>query len=81
MNTTSSSEDEDPLQEARAYNRSIYLMVSMPYLLLGAIGFGVYRGMRSANKKLRLEAAGNDTLAEATLPTELPAEPGVDEKT
>ena len=33
MNTASGSEASDPLQEARAYNRSIYLMVAMPYLL------------------------------------------------
>jgi hypothetical protein len=80
MNTTSSSEDEDPLQEARAYNRSIYLMVSMPYLLLGAIGLGVYRGMKSATKRNRPEVAGNDMPAEIGQPAQpLPA-PGIDEK-
>jgi hypothetical protein len=31
---------------ARAYNQSIYLMVGMPYLLLGTVGFLVYRGLR-----------------------------------
>ena len=46
MNTSSGSEAGDPLQEARAYNSSIYLMVSMPYLLLGAVGFLVYRGYK-----------------------------------
>jgi hypothetical protein len=46
MNTTSGSESDDPLQEARAYNRSIYLMVAMPYLLLGAVGFMIYRGYK-----------------------------------
>jgi hypothetical protein len=46
MNTTSGSESDDPLQEARAYNRSIYLMVAMPYMLLGAVGFMIYRGYK-----------------------------------
>jgi hypothetical protein len=50
MNTTSSSEDDDPLREARAYNNSIYLMVSMPYLLLGTVGILVYRGIRTAQR-------------------------------
>jgi hypothetical protein len=51
MNTTSGSEGDDPLQEARAYNQSIYLMVAMPYCLLSLISFGVYRGFRTAAKK------------------------------
>lgn len=50
MNTSSSSEDDDPLREARAYNRSIYVMVAMPYLLLGTVGFLIYRGIKSAQK-------------------------------
>jgi hypothetical protein len=50
MNTSSSSEDDDPLREARAYNRSIYLMVAMPYLLLGTVGFLIYRGIKAAQK-------------------------------
>ncbi len=50
MNTTSGSEGDDPLQEARAYNQSIYLMVAMPYGLLGIISFLVYRGYRIARK-------------------------------
>lgn len=51
MNTSSSSEDDDPLREGRAYNRSIYLMLPVPYLLLGAISFGVYRGYVKARKQ------------------------------
>jgi hypothetical protein len=50
MNTSSSSEDDDPLREARAYNQSIYLMVAMPYVLFGALGFMVYRGIKTAQK-------------------------------
>jgi hypothetical protein len=34
------------MREARAYNRSIYVMVSMPYLLLGVFGFLIYRGVK-----------------------------------
>ena len=34
------------MREARAYNQSIYLMVGMPYLLLGAFSWWVYRGLR-----------------------------------
>lgn len=29
-----------------AYNRSIYLMIGVPYLLLSGVGFLVYRGCR-----------------------------------
>ena len=36
----------DPFQEARAYNHAIYLMVGMPYLLLGTVGFLIYRGLK-----------------------------------
>jgi hypothetical protein len=50
MNTASSSEDDDPLREARAYNRSIYLMAGMPYLLLGTVGFMLYRGFKAAQR-------------------------------
>ena len=46
MNTASSSEDNDPQREARAYNHSIYIMVAMPYLLLGAVGLLIYRGRK-----------------------------------
>ena len=38
--------DTDPRREAKAYNDSIYLMVGMPYLMLGAFGFYVYRGLK-----------------------------------
>ena len=44
----SGQEDDDPLRESRAYNQSIYLFVSAPYLLLGVFGLLVYRGMRRA---------------------------------
>ena len=46
MNTTSGSESDDPLQEARAYNRSIYLMLAVPYTLVGFGAFYCYRHLR-----------------------------------
>lgn len=30
----------------RAYNSSIYLMIGVPYLSLGIVGFAIYRGVR-----------------------------------
>ena len=46
MASSSGSEDDDPQREGRAYNQSIYLMVGMPYLLLGIFGLLIYRGYR-----------------------------------
>lgn len=43
---TSGAEDEDRIREGLAYNQSIYLMVGMPYLLIGSIGVLIYRGSR-----------------------------------
>jgi hypothetical protein len=45
-NQTSGAEEEDQYREARAYNHSIYLMVGMPYLLLGVLGYKIYRGLK-----------------------------------
>jgi hypothetical protein len=41
-----------------AYNYSIYLMAGMPYLLLGAFGFLVYRGRR-LNSAAEQQAPGD----------------------
>ena len=38
--------EEDQARLAHAYNNSIYLMVGMPYFLLGTVGFLVYRHLR-----------------------------------
>jgi hypothetical protein len=46
LTVTSGSDDDDPLQEAKAYGNSIYLMVGMPYVLLGGVGFLIYRGYK-----------------------------------
>jgi hypothetical protein len=43
---TSGAEDEDREREGLAYNHSIYLMVGMPYLLLGSVSFLIYRSRR-----------------------------------
>jgi hypothetical protein len=40
-------EEQEGLQMARAYNNSIYLFVAMPYLLVGGVGFLVYRGYKN----------------------------------
>lgn len=39
-------EDDDPMREARAYNRSILFMVSVPYALLGGLGLLMWRSYR-----------------------------------
>jgi hypothetical protein len=52
---SSGAEEDDQAREAMAYNHSIYLMVSMPYLLLGGVGFWVYRAIRA--KALAEQAA------------------------
>jgi hypothetical protein len=43
---TSIVDEDDRVREAQAYNWCIYLMVSMPYLLLGGVGCLVYRGLK-----------------------------------
>jgi hypothetical protein len=59
--STSDAEEDEQLREARAYNYSIYLMVGMPYLLLGLVGFGIYRGLRCKQAREKT-AHGNGTL-------------------
>lgn len=48
------------MQLSRAYNNSIYLMVGVPYLALGTVGFMVYRHLRvrAANEALPIRAEG-----------------------
>lgn len=50
--STNDSEDEVNNLPA-AYNNSIYLMVSVPYLTLGFGGFLIYRGLRQNAEYLR----------------------------
>ena len=42
--------DPDPFREARAYHFSVYLMVGMPYLLLGTVGLLIYRAVRHKDR-------------------------------
>ncbi len=46
----SEEEQEDPMREAKGYNQSIYLMVGTPYLLLGGVGFLIYRSVKTGRK-------------------------------
>ena len=62
MNTASSSEDNDPQREARAYNHSIYIMVAMPYLLLGTVGLLIYRGVRTAQSRNAVDSRKRDKM-------------------
>jgi hypothetical protein len=38
--------NDDPLAEAKAYNRSIYLMIGVPYAIFAAGGVYCYRHLR-----------------------------------
>ena len=51
---SSGADEDDRVREAQAYNWSIYLMVSMPYLLLGIVGSLVYRGLKVRPRAERL---------------------------
>ena len=49
MAAASGTEDEDETiarNTAAAMNQSIYLMVSVPYVLLGGVGYLIYRAYR-----------------------------------
>jgi hypothetical protein len=64
----------DPFKEANAYNWSIYLMVAMPYLLLGTVGFLVYRGLKQKARAEQLaadlaQAGGEGDLASCPSPS------------
>lgn len=47
-------EDDDPYREAKAYNRSILFMLTMPYLLTATVGFLIYRGVKAGQKQQAL---------------------------
>ena len=42
-----------PNNTATAFNRSIYLMVSVPYITLAVVGFLIYRGCRKNAEYLK----------------------------
>lgn len=70
---TSGAEAQDAEAESRAYNNSIYLMVAMPYLLLGGMGLMIYRGYRRQAKQLPQQSsvAGAESggIGHVSLPT------------
>jgi hypothetical protein len=43
---TSGGADEQGIGNAAAYNHSIYIMVGVPYLSFGIVGFMIYRGVK-----------------------------------
>jgi hypothetical protein len=59
---TSSSEAQEAeanQNNAAAYNQSIYLMVGMPYLLLGGISYMIYRGVKKNEAYFQARGRGN----------------------
>jgi hypothetical protein len=46
VDASSENYDDDPLAEARAYNRSIYMMIGVPYTIFAVGGFYCYRHLR-----------------------------------
>lgn len=63
MAAPSGPEDDDPTKEARAYNSNIYLMVTMPYALLGLIAGLVYRGLHRSRQPLGQTSAITSSLS------------------
>jgi hypothetical protein len=57
------------MTEAQAYNLSIYLMVAAPYLLIGAVGFAVYRVRRKAELQSNRDADRPDEPGGPPCPT------------
>ena len=54
----SPGDGEEEINNApQAYNTSIYLMVGVPYLLLGSVGFCIYRGCQKNARFLEQESA------------------------
>ena len=45
-NSSALEDGDDPLREAKAYNRSIYLMLAVPYTIAGVFGVYCYRHLR-----------------------------------
>jgi hypothetical protein len=72
--STSGAEEDDQMRLARAYNDSIYLFVTMPYLSLGAAGLVLYRLRRRALAAGR--AATHPALPAEGLPCPTPSTAG-----
>jgi hypothetical protein len=56
--------DPDPAQEARAWNYNIYAFVSIPYVLVGMVGFMVYRSFKKHSRQTGRPGAGAAPAAE-----------------
>ena len=52
-NSNAATAEEERNDFPLAMNRSIYLMISVPYLALGIVGFLIYRGVRRNADYLR----------------------------
>src|SRR5258706_16371813 len=75
---TSGADAVDQERESAAYNRSIYLMVGMPYLLLGGLGLMIYRGYRRQAKEFAQRTADAETGGNGHVLPPLPANPSED---
>lgn len=58
--SSAGSAEEEKNDFPLAMNRSIYLMVSVPYLALGLVGFLIYRGVRKNEEFLQADHATTD---------------------
>jgi hypothetical protein len=74
---TSGAEAIDAERESQGYNRSIYLMAGMPYLLLGGMGLLIYRGYRrqAQGPAQQVALAGAATGGNGHVCASLPANP------
>lgn len=70
------SETEDYDEEAEkqrnlsaAFNNSIYVMISVPYVLMGIFGFLVYRGIRKHDAKQLEQIEGESSKKDSSIPT------------
>jgi hypothetical protein len=73
----SGAEDEpDPAQESKAMNSVVFLMMGMPYLLLGATGFLVYHGLKKMARVDQPAVGLPDPRGKEHLPCSLPSTDG-----
>jgi hypothetical protein len=72
--SSSGAEEDEQVKTSRAYNSNIYMMVSVPYVLVGAVGYMVYRQLRAraAAQQQLLESAQSPSSG----PEPLPRPPG-----
>jgi hypothetical protein len=47
---SSGQEANDPLAEMKVNNSVVFLMMGMPYFLLGALGILIYRGIKKKDR-------------------------------